>query len=247
MYAFTGQAHFPRCIGSVARPAWLLAVLGLVPSALSAAAPPLPWRDTPLARLEAFALIQTLNSQILASSSATRSVQDWCRAHALADRPQIVARPLPASDVPAGAGIRRNLQVGAGESVRNRRVELRCGERVLAIADNWYVPARLTAAMNRTLETTQQPFGMVVQALSPHRQTLAAKLLWSPLPDGWERAPARGKGAAGSAQPLAMPAALFEHDAIVYAGRQQPLAEVHEVYQRDILAFDEPQLPDVGP
>ncbi len=247
MYAFTGHAHFPRRIGSAAHPAWVLAVLGLVPPALPAAAPPSPWRDTPLARLEALALIQTLNSQILASSSATRSLQDWCRAHALAEPPQIVARPIPASDAPADARIRRDLQVGAAETIRNRRVELRCGERVLAVAENWYVPARLTAAMNRTLETTQQPFGMVVQPLSPHRQTLAAKLLWSPLPDGWERAASRHEPVAGSAPQLAMPAALFEHYAIVYTGRHLPLAEVHEIYQRDILAFEEPQLPDTGP
>jgi chorismate-pyruvate lyase len=247
MYTYTGHPHFLRCSGSAAHLAWVLAVLGMVPPALPAAAPAWPWRDTPLARLEALALIQTLNSQILASSSATRSLQDWCRAHALADPPQIVARPLPASDVPAGAEIRRNLQVGRAELVRNRRVELRCGERVLAIADNWYVPARLTPAMNRTLDTTQQPFGMVVQPLSPHRQTLAVTLLWSPLPEGWERAPPRGGSTAGSAQQLAIPAALFEHYALVYAGNRQPLAEVHEVYQHDILAFEEPQLPDVGP
>src|SRR5260221_562484 len=105
MYALTGHPLFPRRIGSVGRPAWVLAALGMVPPALAAAAPGLPWPDTPLARLEALALIQTLNSQILASPSATRSLQNWCRAHALAEPPQIVAHPLPARggarDLPA--------------------------------------------------------------------------------------------------------------------------------------------------
>src|SRR5260221_12056250 len=120
---------------------------------------------------------------------------------------------VPANDVPAGARIRHVLQVGAAEPVRNRRVELRCGERVLAIAENWYVPSRLTAAMNRTLETTQQPFRTVVRPLSPQRQTLAAKLLWSPLPDGWERAAPRRETAAGTEGQFPTPPALFEHNA----------------------------------
>jgi hypothetical protein len=31
------------------------------------------------------------------------------------------------------------------------------------------------------------PFGKVVRPLEPYRQTFAVKLLWSPLPTGWER------------------------------------------------------------
>jgi hypothetical protein len=39
-----------------------------------------------------------------------------------------------------------------------------------------------------------------------------------------------------------LPAALFEQRALLYAGNHQPIAEVHEVYQRDVLAFPEPRL-----
>jgi hypothetical protein len=219
-----------------------LVTLGVGLPVLLAAAPAAPWRDTPVARLEALALIQTLNGEILASPSATLTLERWCRRHALAEPAQLVARQIEATTAEAGAAVRQHLQVSAAEPLRSRRVELRCGEHLLAIADNWYVPSRLTPAMNRILETTQLPFGKVVQSLSPQRQTLAATLLWSPLPEGWERA-ARGAAApAAGAGTLSVPAALFAHQAIVFSARHQPIAEVYEVYQRDILAFPEPGL-----
>ena len=151
-----------------------------------AAAAPL-WMDTPVARLEALTLIQTLNVEILSSTSATLTLERWCRDHALADTPVILAHRIEnAAEVPSAA-VRQDLQVNAHETVRYRRVELTCGDHVLSVADNWYVPARLTPQMNRLLETTQTPFGKVVQPLRPQRQTIAVQLLWAPLPEGWER------------------------------------------------------------
>jgi hypothetical protein len=38
-------------------------------------------------------------------------------------------------------------------------VHLKCGERVLSEADNWYVPARLTKEMNQSLENSDIAFG----------------------------------------------------------------------------------------
>ena len=220
-----------------------IALLIAATSAPLCAAPAPLWRDTPLARLEALALIQTLNTELLSSSSATRTLERWCQSHALAEPAQIVARRIDGSETTANAAIRQDLQVSAEEPVKYRRVALRCGEHVLSIADNWYVPARLTPEMNRSLATTQAPFGKVVQPLSPHRETLAVKLLWSPLPDGWERAPGRSAVKFTISHNLELPAALFEHRALLYANTHQPIAEVHEVYQRDVLAFPEPQLP----
>lgn len=48
--------------------------------------------DTYESRLEMLALTQTLNAGILASSSATQSLEKWCRDHKMADDPIIVAR-----------------------------------------------------------------------------------------------------------------------------------------------------------
>ena len=198
------------------------------------------WSDTPLARLEALALIQTLNAELLSSTSATATLERWCRDHALADPPVILARRTDVAPEPPSLATREDLQLREHEPVRYRRVELVCGERVLSMAENWYVPDRLTAAMNQQLETTQTPFGKVVQPLKAHRETLAVEVLWSPLPAGWEG----GGNDTGwrSSDRLQLPAALFEHRAVLYTPDHRAIAEVHEVYQRDILAFPEPQL-----
>jgi chorismate-pyruvate lyase len=39
----------------------------------------------------------------------------------------------------------------AGQKVRYRRVQLMCDDHVLSIAENWYVPARLSAQMSKLL------------------------------------------------------------------------------------------------
>ena len=138
--------------------------------ARSRCSPPLPrsrplWTDTPLARLEALALIQTLNGEILSSDQrATLTLEQWCRDHALADKPQVIAHPVAGASATPTAVQRRELQVSAHEIVRYRRVELTCGAHVLSIADNWYVPSRLTPEMNQLLDNNSlTPFGKVVR------------------------------------------------------------------------------------
>jgi hypothetical protein len=206
---------------------------------LAAQAPPsIEWPDTYVARLQALALIQTLNAQILASRSATVSLEAWCRDHQLASEPRIVARVAIGVDKPPGPEQRRRLEVSDRDLVKYRRVELSCGSHVLAQADNWYVPGRLSPAMNHLLETTDTPFGTAVRALEPYRQTLSVVVLWSPLADGWERA-SRPPDATGAA--LVLPDALFEHRAVLYTRDHRPFCEVHEVYRRDVLAFTPPR------
>jgi len=221
--------------------------IGCVLSAVSSAA---TWTDTPVARLEALALIESLNAEILSSSSATLTLERWCRDHALADPPQILAHRV---DVPAAqpsAEVRSDLQVSSADPVRYRRVELTCGARELSVAENWYVPSRLTPEMNRLLDETQTPFGKVVLPLKPHRETLGVQRLWSPLPAGWERmrnaASTAIPDAAGAAPPLNIPAALFEHRAVLYTEAHVAIAEVREVYQRDLLDFPEPRIADAA-
>jgi chorismate-pyruvate lyase len=213
--------------------------------AAGASAPP-AWVDTPLARLEALALLATLNSEILSSRSATLTLEQWCREHALAEPAVILAHRTDTVNQAPSATTRTDLKVSAQEELHYRRVELKCGERVLSVAENWYVPGRLTAEMNRQLETTQTPFGKVVQPLEPHRETIAVRMLWQPLAEGWERDPATVAPAPGSSEapgkPLDLPSELFEHRAILYSARGEPIAEVDEVYQRDLLAFPQPQL-----
>lgn len=197
------------------------------------------WPDALLTRTQALALVQGLNAEILASRSATASLEKWCGDHALAREPRVVAEVLAGETRAPTTEQRQRLRVDSGDVVRYRRVRLRCGGHVLSEAENWYLPGRLTPEMNRALETGDTPFGRVVAPLEPYRRTFAARLLWSPLPEGWERA-SRRVPPCRSSGPLAIPAALFEHRALVLGRDNQPIAEVREVYQGGLLAFAPP-------
>jgi chorismate-pyruvate lyase len=195
------------------------------------------WFDTFESRLEILALMQTLNAEILASPSATQSLEKWCRDHKMARDPIIAARVIAGIDkVPTVEQLQR-LQVTSSTDVKYRRVELRCGSHLFSEADNWYVPSRLTAEMNKLLETSETPFGKAVQPLRPYRRTFAVTVLWSPLQAGWEQQ-GRASGQPGERpKALVVPKDLFEHRAILYTSDHQPFSEVNERYQGQLLAF----------
>jgi len=226
----------------------LLATLLAPAWATALESPMLPWHDTPSTRLAALALVESLNAELLASPSATRVLEHWCAAHQLADPAEVRAEPLGSQPDEADEAIRHDLEVDAHDLVIHRRVALSCGGRLLSVADNWYVPARLSQAMNQQLERTQQPFGKVVAPLQPYRRTLSARLLWSPLAEGWELAPrhyAAGEAAVPAPHepaPLDVPQALFEHRALMSGGDHRPIAELRETYQRGLLDFPEPAI-----
>jgi hypothetical protein len=67
--------------------------------------------DTVVGRLEAWAAMQTLNAEILASPSATLVLESWCRTHRLAAEPRIVAIRIDAPPKPPSA---EQLQAIAG-------------------------------------------------------------------------------------------------------------------------------------
>jgi hypothetical protein len=220
--------------------AFALAIVGASVGRAGAEGQP-PWPDTIAARLEALALIETLNAELLSSHSATLTIEKWCADHKLAATPKIVARLDRAVDKPPTAEQRQRLQVGDAEPVKFRHVELACGTQVLSIADNWYVPGRLKAEMNSALETTDTPFGKAVLALTPTRETFAANVLWTPLPAGWEM----GTITAMPQNPggvLEIPRALFEHRALLFDKNKVPFSEVDEIYQHALLAFPPPEL-----
>jgi hypothetical protein len=193
------------------------------------------WPDSSLGRLEALALIEQLNGELLASKSATTTLEAWCAAHKMASPARVVAIVARGTDVPATAADRSALQVNAREPLRYRRVSLACGTHVLSEAENWYVPSRLTHAINRALDTTSTPFGHVIAPLKPMRETLSVERLWPPLPAGWEnRALSLSDGNAGA---LAIPHFLFRHRAVVFDGTHRPLALVVETYTSGVLDF----------
>src|ERR1017187_2445929 len=123
----------------------------------------LAWPDTFVTRVEAVALLQTLNANLLSHDSATLTLERWCDVHRLASPARIVAARVADKEKPVSPEQRRELGVSSAEPIRYRRVRLLCGTIVLSEADNWYVPGRLTAEMNKMLETTDMPFGKAVQ------------------------------------------------------------------------------------
>jgi hypothetical protein len=129
---------------------------------------------------------------------------------------------------------RAHLQIGPDEPVKYRRVRLTCGTRVLSEADNWYVPSRLTPDMNRTLETTDIPFGKAVGALNFHRETFAAETIWTPLAAGWET---RARPADHPDEEIEIPLVIFEHQALLFDSKHVPFSEVDEHYTRENLTI----------
>jgi hypothetical protein len=101
-----------------------------------------------------------LKQDLARGPSATDVLTHWCGDLHFADPPQVHAEQVHVLH-PVDAKIRTLLKVSARERIGYRRVRLACGGHVLSEADNWYVPGRLTPAMNRTLDTTATPFGTV--------------------------------------------------------------------------------------
>jgi hypothetical protein len=221
---------------------WLLLVSGcLCTLAPAATAPePAPWRDSLLSRVEALALLQSLNAELLSHDSATLTLDGWCAKHQLAAPPQVVAEAVRDPDKPPSPAQRAELKVSATEVVRYRHVQLRCGAHVLSEAENWYVPARLTEDMNRQLQTSDAAFGRVVRPLNFRRQTLEATLLWSPLPQGWESSHAPLHPQSASSGQLEFPRQLLRHRALLLLPDGTPISEVIETYTAAVLAFPEP-------
>jgi hypothetical protein len=216
----------------------LAAIAALLPlAAAPAVAGAPPWPASFIGRLEALALIETLNADLLAHDSATLTLERWCADHKLADQARVVAERVRDAEKPASAEVRAALNVKPEEKLGYRRVRLKCGDHVLSEADNWYVPSRLTPEMNHVLETTDTPFGKAVAALHFRRHTLSADLLWRPLPKGWEMGAARAQENGA----LAIPDHVLEHRAVLSTPDGEPISEVVESYTSEVLAFPPPR------
>lgn len=210
----------------------ILLVLCVALSALPITAYSAPaWPDTPLGRTQVLALIETLNADLLSHDSATLTLERWCAAHRMASPAKVTATRVRGVNKPLPEDLRRALGAAPDEPIAYRRVQLACGRHVLSEADNWYLPNRLTPAMNAALNGTNSPFGKVVQPLHFHRSTLTARLLWAPLPEGWEMSPP----APARSGNLAIPHSLLQHQAVLTAADGQPFSVVVETYINEVL------------
>ena len=184
-------------------------------------------------QLKTEALIETLNGALLAGSSATTVLEQWCAAPPLASPAVITAERELSVVVAPSEETRSRLNLAPGESVGFRRVKLMCGKRVLSQADNWYAPDRLTDAMNEALAKTNTPFGRVIAPLKAFRRTFSVERLWSPLPDDW--AERDDRSAIIASKPSPPDGALFRHRALVLKPDGSPIAEVDETYLIDAV------------
>ena len=223
---------------------WFYGFLLLCPWMVGRAAPPahpLTWTSSFVTRVEALAILQSLNADLLSHDSATLTLQRWCDVHKLAQPATIVALRIADVDKVPSPEQRMELGVSSTEPVRYRRVKLSCGAVVLSEADNWYVPSRLTPEMNRQLDSSDTPFGLVVRPLHFQRRTLSSTLLWLPLPTGWEMngagAGAGSGGGVAGGENQAMPSRLLEHRAVLNLPDGTPFSEVVESYTDQVLAF----------
>jgi chorismate-pyruvate lyase len=197
------------------------------------------WSNAFVSRVELLALLQTLNANLLASRSATATLEKWCADHNMAAEPRLIARRVEGAEKPASPETRQHLMVGQDEPLKYRHVRLSCGDHVLSEADNWYAPGRLPEEANLLLETTDTPFGKAVQALKPFRRTIEVRILWSPLPQGWETKSSDALAeASNEIRDVSIPHEIFEHKAILYSADQKPFSEVDETYTSEIFSFE---------
>lgn len=160
-----------------------------------------------------------LLAELRSGRSATGLLESLCLDSGAGAEGELIARSLAVPQRDATVEQRERLQVGAAEEVLYRKVQLICRGIVLSEAENWFVPSRLTEAMNRALEETETPFGRVIRDLQPYRRTLDAHVLWNSDSGG------------------EIPQGVLFHSAIVFSAAHVPLSEVREVYQRQILSL----------
>ncbi|MCE2565868.1 hypothetical protein [Komagataeibacter sp. FNDCF1] len=203
-----------------------LAVAGVLVASGTARAGTLP--DTPLNRARMQIAVQELEITLLTHPSATLALEDWCAAHHMAASPVVTAhKMMPVGPDAVPATVRTDLGVGATQPVRHRQVQLVCGTHVLSVADNWYVPDRLDAGMNTTLERTDTSFGHVVAPLHFSRTRLEFTRLWSPWPGPATQARSVGM--------LDVPAVIIRQRAVLRDAQGQPFSEVVETYTDQTL------------
>jgi chorismate-pyruvate lyase len=149
-----------------------------------------------------------------ADASATRALEGWCRDYGLATPAVITVEHVPGATRQPTAELRALLHAPSSQTLRYRHVRLRCGQVVMSVAHNWYVPDRLTAKMNQQLDHSDVPFGRIVQPLGFSRERLSTSRIGDP-------ACARGT--------------VLVQRAILRLPKSTPLAMVIECYPRSVL------------
>lgn len=155
------------------------------------------------------ATLEAFEHALARQDSATLALEEWCAARAIAHPATITAEKDSAPDDAAPAQLAETLQLGPQDTPAQRKVRLACGSVTLSIAWNWFVPARMTPDMVRTLQTTNVPFGKVASPLRFRRIAL--------------------KTVSGRAAPCPH-GTISSHRALLVLPDERPLALVLECY-----------------
>lgn len=114
----------------------------------------------------------TLKGRVQTADSMTEILRQWCDTHGIGHGP-LRSEHAPASgELPPSPRAIDALQLRSEESTRHRGIVLMRGDVGLLEADNWYVPGRLPAEVNKVLETTDTPFGAALPGDGQTRKTL---------------------------------------------------------------------------
>jgi hypothetical protein len=201
------------------------------------------WPTDVMARLEATAILQGLNVELLTSDSEKQTLERWCVSHRLASNPQItIERLLDVEELPTEAQ-RMTLATSGKQPVRHRKVRVLCGSAVLLEADGWYLPSRVLPQVSALIEGTELPLQTAVQIMHFRRRILSAALLWPQLPELWEIGSEEDVTKPQTVRPL--PARVLTHHVLVTLPDGTPFGEVQENYTGGVLAFPCPSLPEI--
>lgn len=117
-------------------------------------------------------ILADLQSELLSKPSATEVLEAYCKSRFGPKTESVRAEILTRTRQVRGfADVRRDLRLRRGESLSYRKVRLHCGAVALSVADNWFVPERLTESMNQALAESDIPFGKIVSPLGFRRKT----------------------------------------------------------------------------
>lgn len=180
-----------------------------------------PARQTEIA--QSVAEVSALRDEIGKAASATAVLDRWCVSRHMAPEGAVIAEKIANKPVPATAQLRRTLQLKASDRVQLRHVRLRCSGHILSVARLWYVPSRLPASMEASLQQTGTPFGKVVAPMHLDRKSAGSSSAWLPKE--------------GRRTAKIPPLILFSQRAIMSRADGLPIAYVVEDYQRGLLGF----------
>ncbi len=158
--------------------------------------------------------LDPFEAELARQDSATLALEQWCETRGFAEQGLVTASAVDGPPYAPSQSTRAMLEVSEEETIGYRHVQLSCGGRVLSDAHNWFVPSRLTAEMNHTLETTNTPFGKAVAELHFSRE--------------------RMEGARGTTEDCPADTILY-HRAVLRRPDGQPISLVVECYTPENL------------